>query len=85
MPGRFRSPKRHSRPSAATGSRAEGQGLSGRAASQTGLPVDPSRRIRLVPFHSTRSALPAVNISASQTGENGMSSAPSKRLSESVR
>ena len=33
-------------------------GRAGRAASQTGLPVDPSRRIRVSPFHSMKSALP---------------------------
>ena len=55
-------------------------GRSGRAASQIGLPVDPSRRIRVSPFHSMKSALPGVNMTASVTSENGMDSVPSKRF-----
>ena len=80
-PGRFRSPKWDSRRSAATGSRSGLHGRAGRAASQIGLPVDPSRRIKVSPFHSMKSALPGLNVTVSVTDENGMDSAPSKRLS----
>ena len=84
-PGRFSSPKWDSRRIAATGSRSGLHGRAGRAASQIGLPVDPSRRIKVSPFHSMKSALPGLNVTVSVTDENGMDSAPSKRFSSSVR
>ena len=50
------------------------------AVSQIGLPVDPSRRIRVSPVHSIKSALPGS--ARRRRLETGMDSPASKRLSD---
>ncbi len=84
VPGGFWSPPCGSSRIQATALRFGSTPFTGRAASQIGLPVDPSRRIRVSPVHSMKSALPGRSGSAVTIEGNAIDSFPSKRLSSSV-